>query len=217
MKKRLIAPSVLSANFAHLSKDIAMLEKSDADYIHIDIMDGVFVPNISFGFPVCEAIYNQAKKPMDFHLMVQNPDPYLKKCVEVGAKIISVHYESCRFLHKTVSAINALGAKSGVVLNPHIPVSVIEEILPFVDLVLVMSVNPGFGGQSFIETTFNKIKKLRKLIDQTHASVLIEVDGGVNAQNANDLFNAGADMLVSGSFIFNSKNPHKAIETLKKI
>ncbi|MEM6829064.1 MAG: ribulose-phosphate 3-epimerase [Bacteroidota bacterium] len=215
MPKKQIAPSILAADFANLGRDVALLNESSADYIHIDIMDGVFVPNISFGFPVCAAIHKLAKKPMDFHLMIQHADPYLEDCIKSGAEIISVHYEACPHLHRTVSRIRELGAKAGVVLNPHTPVDVLEEILPVIDLVLIMSVNPGFGGQSFIESTFSKVRKLKAMVDTIDAEVLIEVDGGVNDQNAGELFKAGADILVAGSFVFKSEDPQKTIENLK--
>lgn len=216
MSKRLIAPSVLSADFANLQQDVEMLNNSEADYIHIDIMDGVFVPNISFGFPICSAIHKHAKKPMDFHLMIENADPYLEDCMNSGAKIISVHYEACRHLHRTVSEIRNLGAKAGVVLNPHTSVDVLEEVLPYLDLVLLMSVNPGFGGQKFIETTFSKVTKLKAMVDIINPDIIIEIDGGVNDKNANQLFAAGADMLVAGSFVFNSNDPAQTISNLKK-
>ena len=216
MSKRLIAPSVLSADFANLQRDVEMLNESEADYIHIDIMDGVFVPNISFGFPVCDAIYKHAKKPMDFHLMITDPNPYLEDCIKSGAEIITVHYETCDHLHRTVTRIRELGAKAGVVINPHVPVAHLSDILPFVDLVLLMSVNPGFGGQKFIETTFDRVKKLREMANDIGVEILIEVDGGVNDKNAGALFNAGADILVAGSFVFKSDDPAKTIANLKK-
>ncbi len=212
---KLIAPSVLAADFANLQADIELLNNSEADYIHIDIMDGVFVPNISFGFPVCQAIHKVAKKPMDFHLMIQDADPYLEDCIKSGAEIISVHFEACRHLHRTVTQIQALGAKAGVVLNPHTPVDSLEEILPFVDLVLLMSVNPGFGGQKFIESTFSKVMKLKAMVETVDREILIEVDGGVTDQNAGKLFDAGADILVAGSFVFNSDDPAATIKNLK--
>lgn len=216
MSKRLIAPSVLAADFANLERDVQMLNNSEADYIHIDIMDGVFVPNISFGFPVCSAIHKHAKKPMDFHLMIEHADPYLEDCMKSGAEIISVHYEACRHLHRTVSEIRNLGAKAGVVLNPHTSVDVLEEILPYVDLVLLMSVNPGFGGQKFIESTFSKVTKLKAMVDTINPEILIEIDGGVNDKNADRLFNAGADILVAGNSVFKSDDPTQAITNLKK-
>ncbi len=216
MPQKLIAPSILAADFANLQQDVEMLNESEADYIHIDIMDGIFVPNISFGFPVCQAIHKHAKKPMDFHLMIEHADPYLEECMKAGAEIITVHEEACRHLHRTVSEIRRLGAKAGVVINPHRPVSALEEILPYVDLVLLMSVNPGFGGQKFIETTFEKTRKLKKMVDEINPDIIIEIDGGVNDQNAGELFNAGADMLVAGSFVFKSDDPTQTIANLKK-
>ena len=215
MRGKLIAPSVLGADFANLRQDVEMLNASEADYIHIDIMDGVFVPNISFGFPVCSAIHTYAKKPMDFHLMIKDAYPYLEACVQSGAEIISVHYESCTHLHRTVTRIQELGAKPGVVLNPHTSVDVLEEILPYVQLVLLMSVNPGFGGQTLIKTTFSKVRKLKTMVDIINPDILIEVDGGVNDENASELFDAGADMLVAGSFVFRSDDPAQTISNLK--
>lgn len=216
MSQRLIAPSILAADFANLQRDVEMLNQSEADYIHIDIMDGIFVPNISFGFPVCKAIHKHAQKPMDFHLMIEHADPYLEDCISSGAEIITVHAEACRHLHRTVSEIKRLGAKAGVVINPHTSLITLEEILPYADLILLMSVNPGFGGQKFIESTFQKVEKLRKMVDQVNPNVLIQVDGGVNDQNAGKLFEAGADILVAGSFVFKSDDPAQTIANLKK-
>ncbi|WP_420319050.1 ribulose-phosphate 3-epimerase [Ekhidna sp.] len=216
MSQKLIAPSFLAADFANVQQEVEMLNNSEADYIHIDIMDGVFVPNISFGFPVCKAIHKHAKKPMDFHLMIEHADPYLEDCMKAGAEIITVHEEACRHLHRTVTEIRNLGAKAGVVINPHRPVSALEEILPHVDLVLLMSVNPGFGGQKFIETTYDKVQKLKKMVDEVNPEIIIEIDGGVNDKNAGKLFNAGADMLVAGSFVFKSDDPVQTIANLKK-
>lgn len=216
MSQRLIAPSFLAADFGNVQQEVEMLNASEADYIHIDIMDGVFVPNISFGFPVCSAIHKHAKKPMDFHLMIVDPDPYLESCVKSGAEIITVHYETCNHLHRTVSRIKELGAKAGVVINPHVPVEHLRDILPFVDLVLLMSVNPGFGGQKFIETTFDRTKRLKEMVNEIKPSVLIEIDGGVTDQNAGQLFDAGADILVAGSFVFKSDDPKQTIANLKK-
>ncbi|GAB4229013.1 MAG: ribulose-phosphate 3-epimerase [Ekhidna sp.] len=215
MSKRLIAPSFLAADFANVQQEVEMLNSSEADYIHIDIMDGVFVPNISFGFPVCAAIHRHAKKPMDFHLMIDDPDPYLEDCVKTGAEIITVHYETCNHLHRTVTRIRELGAKAGVVINPHVAVENLTDILPYVDLVLLMSVNPGFGGQKFIESTYNRVRKLKTLVKEINPGVIIEIDGGVNDQNAGKLFEAGADMLVAGSFVFKSDDPIKTIANLK--
>ena len=217
MSKKMVSPSVLAADFANLQSEIELLNKSAADYVHIDIMDGVFVPNISFGFPVCEAIHRYSTKPMDFHLMIVDPDPYLESCKKAGAEIISVHYETCKHLHRTVQAIRQLGCKPGVVLNPHTPVSVLEEILPLLDLVLIMSVNPGFGGQKFIPESVNKVAKLRSMAAKANPELIIEVDGGVNAQNARSLYDAGADMLVAGSFVFNSDQPVDTIQSLKDV
>lgn len=216
MPRKLIAPSFLAADFGNVQQEVEMLNNSEADYIHIDIMDGVFVPNISFGFPVCQAIHTHAKKPMDFHLMIEHADPYLEDCIKAGAEIITVHEEACKHLHRTVTEIRNLGAKAGVVINPHRPVSALEEILPYVDLVLLMSVNPGFGGQKFIETTFEKTRKLKKMVDEVNPDIIIEIDGGVNDKNAGELFNAGADMLVAGSFVFKSDDPAQTIANLKK-
>ena len=217
MANKWVAPSVLAADFANLQSDVEMLNKSAADYIHIDIMDGVFVPNISFGFPVCEAIHKHATKPMDFHLMIVNPDNYLEACKKAGAEIISVHYEACPHLHRTVQSIKEMGIKAGVVLNPHTSVDVLNEILPDLDLVLIMSVNPGFGGQKFIPSTVQKVAKLRAMANTLNPDLIIEVDGGVNAQNAGSLYEAGADLLVAGSFVFNSQDPISTISALKGV
>lgn len=217
MSNRWVSPSILAADFANLQSEVELLNKSTADYIHIDIMDGVFVPNISFGFPVCEAIHKHANKPLDFHLMIVNPDNYLEACLKAGAKIISVHYETCPHLHRTMHAIKGLGIKAGVVLNPHTSVDVLNEILPDLDLVLIMSVNPGFGGQKFIPSTVEKVRKMRVLAERLNPNLIIEVDGGVNAQNAPELYVAGADMLVAGSFVFNSPDPIDTIRALKGV
>lgn len=216
MSRKLIAPSFLAADFGNIQSEVEMLNSSEADYIHIDIMDGVFVPNISFGFPVCAAIHKYAKKPMDFHLMVKDPNPYLEDCIRTGAANITVHYETCDHLHRTVTRIKELGAKAGVVINPHVPIENLNDILPFVDLVLLMSVNPGFGGQKFIETTYDRIARLRKKVDEINPEVLIEVDGGVNAENAGKLYECGTDILVAGSFVFKSDDPAQTISNLKK-
>ncbi|MEM6643545.1 MAG: ribulose-phosphate 3-epimerase [Bacteroidota bacterium] len=215
MAHRLIAPSFLAADFGNIEREVHMLNRSTADFIHIDMMDGVFVPNISFGFPVCKAINKYAEKPLDFHLMIQDPNPYLQACVDTGAEIITVHYETCDHLHRTVSQIKELGAKAGVVINPHISVEHLADIIPFVDLVLLMSVNPGFGGQSFIESTYGRIRRLRKMINRLNPKALIEVDGGISDKNAAKLFSAGADILVAGSFVFNADDPVNAIASLK--
>ncbi|MFY0686291.1 MAG: ribulose-phosphate 3-epimerase [Cyclobacteriaceae bacterium] len=217
MSEVLVAPSVLAADFSNLQQDILVVNESDADYFHIDIMDGQFVPNISFGFPVTKAIHQHAKKPMDFHLMIVDPDSYLEQCVETGAEIITVHYEACDHLHRTLARIKELGAKAGIALNPHTPVNVLESILPFADLVLIMSVNPGFGGQSFIEESIGKIKELRQMANRLNPDLIIEVDGGVNQSNAKDLVNAGVNMLVAGSFVFKSSDPSATITQLKTI
>ena len=213
----LIAPSILSADFGNLQKDIEMINNSQADWFHIDIMDGVFVPNISFGFPVLKHIQKHAKKPLDVHLMITEPDRYLERFRDHGAHVISVHYEGCTHLHRTVQAIKKLGAKAGVVLNPHSPVSLLEEIIPDVDLVMLMSVNPGFGGQSFIEGTLGKIRQLRDLLRRKQTDALIEVDGGVSLQNAPLLVEAGAQVLVAGNTVFGSPDPVKTIADLKNI
>lgn len=215
--KHLIAPSILSADFANLQSDIEMINHSDADWFHVDVMDGVFVPNISFGFPVISAINFHAKKPLDVHLMIVDPDRYLQQFKDAGAAILTVHYEACTHLHRTIAAIHELGMKAGVAINPHTPISVLEDILPQLDLVCIMSVNPGFGGQKFIENTYQKITKLRALAKQLNTEVLIEVDGGVGHHNALALINAGADVLVAGNAVFGAQNPSEMITTLKKM
>jgi ribulose-phosphate 3-epimerase len=215
--KHLIAPSILSADFANLQSDIEMINQSEADWFHVDVMDGVFVPNISFGFPVITAIKHHAKKPLDVHLMIVDPDRYLQQFKDAGAAILTVHYEACTHLHRTISAIHELGMKAGVAINPHTPISVLEDILPQIDLVCIMSVNPGFGGQKFIENTYQKITKLRTLAKQLNTEVLIEIDGGVGHQNALALIKAGADVLVAGNAVFGAQNPMEMISELKKI
>ncbi|MBO7277541.1 MAG: ribulose-phosphate 3-epimerase [Bacteroidales bacterium] len=210
----LISPSMLSADFCNLAKDIEMINESQADWFHIDVMDGVFVPNISFGQPVIKHIKKLAKKPLDVHLMIVEPDKFFEDYKNCGADIITVHYEACTHLHRSLSRIKQLGMKAGVVLNPHTPVCVLEDIIDMCDLVLLMSVNPGFGGQSFIENTYNKIKDLKELINRKNPSCLIEIDGGVNTANHKALVEAGADVLVAGSAVFASENP---IETIKKL
>ncbi len=213
----LIAPSILSADFANLQKDIEMINASQADWFHIDVMDGVFVPNISFGFPVIKKIKEFAKKPLDVHLMIVEPDRYFERFKEVGADILSVHYEACKHLHRSIQAIKALDMKAGVVLNPHASVYVLEDILADVDLVMLMSVNPGFGGQKFIENTLVKIKRLKDLIEKTGSKALIEVDGGVSLSNSVDLIRSGADVLVAGNTVFSSDDPDEMISKLKNI
>lgn len=210
-----IAPSILAADFANLQRDVEMLNRSEADYIHVDIMDGMFVPNISFGLPVCEAVHKHAQKPLDVHLMIEQPDRYLESFRKAGASILTVHYEACPHLHRTVQHIKELGALAGVALNPHTPVEVLSEILSDVSLVLIMSVNPGFGGQRFIENTYRKISKLRHMRKEAQATFKIEVDGGVNSQNTPLLVNQGADILVAGSFVFGSADPIQTIAGLK--
>ncbi len=211
----LVSPSFLAADFGNIKNEVDLLNESDADYIHIDVMDGVFVPNISYGFPVTKAINAHSRKPLDFHLMIDNADNYLEECVNSGAKIISVHYEACPHLHRTITAIKDLGAKAGVAINPHTPVNVLESIIEEIDLVLVMSVNPGFGGQKFIEHTYQKVKDLRKMAESLNPELIIEVDGGVNLDNAKKLVDAGANMLVAGSFVFRSTDPKATIKSLK--
>lgn len=211
----LIAPSMLSADFANLKSDIEMLNSSAADWFHLDVMDGVFVPNISFGMPVIKSIKKLATKPLDVHLMIVNPDKFIEDFKKAGADILTVHYEACPHLHRTVQAIKANGMKAGVSLNPHTPVAVLEDSILDLDLVLIMSVNPGFGGQSFIENTYKKIIQIKDLILKSGSKALIEIDGGVNNQNAPKLLAAGADVLVAGSFIFKSLNPTQTIANLK--
>lgn len=217
MKNTLIAPSVLAADFANLQRDIEMINVSDADWFHIDIMDGVFVPNISFGMPVLQAITKHAKKTIDVHLMIVDPDRYIKTFAALGANILTVHYEACTHLHRTLQAIKAEGMKAGVALNPHTNVSLLEDVIKDIDLVCLMSVNPGFGGQSYIENTYSKVEKLKELIIRKGASTLIEIDGGVTDKNAKQLVQAGADVLVAGSYVFGAQNPIQTIADLKKI
>ncbi|MFC3198009.1 ribulose-phosphate 3-epimerase [Parapedobacter deserti] len=216
-RKHLVAPSLLSADFAHLHDDITMVNQSEADWFHVDIMDGVFVPNISFGFPVLASIAHYARKPLDVHLMISDPDKYLGQFKELGADHITVHLEACTHLNRTVHAIRELGCTAGVAINPSTPVSLLHEIVEDVDVVLIMSVNPGFGGQQFIEGTYRKIKELRRLAEERNDRLLIEVDGGVSIHNALALLKAGADILVAGNSIFAAKNPIHAIAELKRI
>jgi ribulose-phosphate 3-epimerase len=217
MKETLIAPSILAADFANLQRDIEMINQSEADWFHIDIMDGVFVPNISFGMPVLEAITKHAKKTIDVHLMIVDPDRYIKTFAQLGANNLSVHYEACPHLHRTLQAIKAEGMKAGVAINPHTPVSLLQDIIKDIDLVCIMSVNPGFGGQSFIEHTYTKIKQLREIILKNNAQTLIEIDGGVTDKNAKQLVDAGADILVAGNFVFKASNPTEIIKNLKAL
>lgn len=213
--QKLIAPSLLSADFLNLGKDVEMINKSEADWFHCDVMDGRFVPNISFGIPVIQAIKKQAQKPLDVHLMIVEPEKYFEAFAKAGADIITFHYEASTHIHRSVQQIKDLGVKAGVVLNPHTSVTLLEDILSDLDVVLLMSVNPGFGGQKFIERTYEKIKKLRKMIEEQNAHALIEMDGGVNITNAPLLFEAGADVLVAGNAVFKSDNPIETIKILK--
>ena len=213
----LISPSLLSANFCNLENDIKMLNDNQADWLHVDVMDGVFVPNISFGQPVIKHIKKIAKKPLDVHLMIVEPDKFFEDYKNCGADIITVHYEACTHLHRSLSKIRQLGMKAGVVLNPHTPICVLEDIIDMCDLVLLMSVNPGFGGQSFIENTYSKIKTLKQLIEKKNPNCLIEIDGGVNTSNYKKLIEAGADVLVAGNAVFASENPIETIKELKTI
>ena len=213
----LISPSLLASDFANLQSECEMLNKSEADWYHLDVMDGVFVPNISYGMPVIAAINKHTLKPLDVHLMIENPDRYIKDFKAAGANILTVHYEACTHLHRTLQAIRDEGMKAGVALNPHTPVELLEGIINEVDLVLIMSVNPGFGGQKFIESTYEKVRKMKALITKNGADTKIEIDGGVTSVNAKKLIDAGADILVAGSFVFKSDNPSQTIADLKKV
>lgn len=210
----LVSPSILAADFGNLARDIELVNRSEADWIHCDIMDGVFVPNISFGIPVIEHVKKVARKPLDVHLMIIDPDRYLARFHEAGADILTVQYEACNHLHRTASEIRNLGMKAGVAVNPHTPVSLLKNILPFIDMVLIMTVNPGFGGQSFIEESYVKIAEMRKIIDDAGHKILIEVDGGIDTGNARKLIETGVDVLVAGNTVFSSKDP---VETIKKL
>ena len=217
MSHTLIAPSVLAADFANLQRDVEMINSSDADWFHIDIMDGVFVPNISFGMPVLRDIAKHATKTIDVHLMIVDPDRYISTFKNLGADILTVHYEACTHLHRTLQAIKAEGMKAGVALNPHTGISLLEDTIQDIDLVCLMSVNPGFGGQSFIENTYDKVIALKELITRKGANTIIEIDGGVTSKNAKQLADAGADVLVAGSYVFKSENPTKTITNLKAL
>ena len=214
---KIIAPSVLSCDFANIQRDVEMINKSSADWFHIDVMDGIFVPNISFGFPVISAIKKHATKPLDVHLMIANPDHYLEDFKKAGADILTVHYEACTHLHRTIQAIKALGMKAGVALNPHTAVDLLENVIEDLDLVLIMSVNPGFGGQKFIHNALLKVEQTKNLIHKKGSHALVEVDGGVNLEIGKQLIDAGADALVAGSFVFNSEDPSKTIDQLKAL
>jgi ribulose-phosphate 3-epimerase len=212
----IVAPSVLSADFGNLQRDIEMINESKADWFHVDIMDGVFVPNISFGFPVMEALKKHAKKPLDVHLMIVNPDQFIDTFASMNTAILTVHYEACTHLHRTIQAIKAAGMKAGVAINPHTSVELLADVINDIDLVCMMSVNPGFGGQKFITNTFNKVKRLKQIITENSADVKIEIDGGVTLDNYQNLLHAGADVLVAGSTVFKSEHPEKTISALKK-
>ena len=212
-----IAPSMLAADFANLEHDIQMVNQSEADWFHMDIMDGVFVPNISFGMPVLKAMAQHTQKPLDVHLMIVDPDRYIDTFASLGASVLTVHAEACTHLHRTVQGIKDAGMKAGVALNPHTPIHMLEDIIGDIDLVCIMSVNPGFGGQKFIQNTYDKVRKLRTLINDKNATTLIEIDGGVNATNASKLVEAGADVLVAGSFVFSAENPTDTIKNLRKV
>ncbi len=217
MASPIISPSVLAADFGNIQRDIEMLNNSVADLIHTDIMDGVFVPNISFGFSVCGAIHKHARKPMDYHLMIHKPEQYLESCKQNGAETITVHYESCPHLHRVIQEIKDLGCKAGVALNPHTSIELLSDILPDLDVVLIMSVNPGFGGQKFLDNTYSKVRSLKEMINDHKVNCQIEIDGGVSDANASNLMEAGADILVAGSFVFNSLDPISTIAGLKAL